>query len=320
MARETPSGTADGVNTVFTLSASPAPGTEIVIVDRLLQKPVTDYNISGPTITFTGGSVPQSNAIIDVLYGQTGIIGVAATPPWEGVASLVSDAAIELGLISTPVSDVYGSTDPNIVQLRTLLKSGCREISRMRNWTHIVRQFVFSTITNTSTYDLPVDFRCMIDQSGWTRTTMLPLGGPLDSQTWQYLQARAVGAVFTVLFRPWQGQLHLYPTTNTPGGYSIAFEYASRYFVQVYGSGTATSETPSANTDVITFEPHLVIKKLKLDFLRGKRMDYTAEEESFSLALAQIKADDASSPILSVGGVSDDGLLGERNIPVTGYG
>jgi hypothetical protein len=243
------------------------------------------------------------------------------TPPWDTATNLVSDAAIELGLVSAPVSDVFGSTDQNIVQLRTYLKSGCRELGRLRDWTHTVKQYVFTTSTGVPTYPLPADFRQMIDQSGWNRTNRLPLGGPLSAQEWEYLKARLVGVVFTVLFRPWQGTLYLYPDTNTPGGYSIAYEYISRYFVQPSGVGSPTSETPSANSDTICFEPQLVVKKLKLDFKRGKGFDYSMEQEDFDKALEMIKGDDSAMPMLRLNRQNMvDPLLGQQNVPLTGYG
>lgn len=51
---ETPSGTINGVNTVFTLANTPIAGTEQVFLARALQVPGggNDYTISGATITF----------------------------------------------------------------------------------------------------------------------------------------------------------------------------------------------------------------------------------------------------------------------------
>jgi hypothetical protein len=52
--RETPTGTINGVNTTFTLAATPVVGSERVFLNGLLQEPGAgnDYTISGVTITY----------------------------------------------------------------------------------------------------------------------------------------------------------------------------------------------------------------------------------------------------------------------------
>src|SRR5690348_1694823 len=116
---------------------------------------------------------------------------------YDTVANVLSDTAVELGL--GEVSDVYGSTDANIVQLRTLLKRVGRSLAKQRAWKQLIKEHTFTT-TNTSTYDLPTDFGAMIDQTGWNRTQRRPLG-VLSPQEWQYLEASVAGTVYTVLFR-----------------------------------------------------------------------------------------------------------------------
>lgn len=50
--KESPSGTINGTNTVFTLASTPVPGSEHVYLNGNLQRLTTDYTISGKTITF----------------------------------------------------------------------------------------------------------------------------------------------------------------------------------------------------------------------------------------------------------------------------
>ena len=54
MIREVPSGTLNGVNTVFTLANTPETGTEMIFLNGILQNVggSNDYTISGDTITF----------------------------------------------------------------------------------------------------------------------------------------------------------------------------------------------------------------------------------------------------------------------------
>jgi len=148
---------------------------------------------------------------------------------WPTAGEIVNDAATEIGLADK--ADPFNSTDANIIQMCRLLKSTGRELVQARNWTYLRREYTFTTVTGRANYTIPTDFLRMYDQSGWNRTNRLPLGGPLSPQEWQYLKARLVGVVFTVLFRPMNRLITLYPDTNTPGGYVIAYEYGSTSWV-----------------------------------------------------------------------------------------
>lgn len=68
--RESPTGTINGVNTTFTLAATPVAGTEEVYVNGILQNSGAgnDYTISGATITFLSGAIPQTGDVIRVTY------------------------------------------------------------------------------------------------------------------------------------------------------------------------------------------------------------------------------------------------------------
>jgi len=291
---------------------------------------------------------------------------------YDTVANIVSDAAVELGLGT--VSDVYASTDPNVVQLRTLLKSLGRDLVDGFQWPHLLSEATITThdnweastayvigdvVTNglyyytcdtngtsassggptgtgtnitdgttrwdytglAASFSLPTDFGSMIDQSFWNRTNTMPVGGPLSAQEWQYLKARATGVVFTVLFRPYQNTIQLYPDTDTPGGYDLYYQYRSTYWVAVTGSTTPTKSAPTVNSDVILFDPNLVMRGLKLAFLRAKGFDSQAAKEDFDATYDSATGNAISSPVLSIGpGRLGYPLLGYNNMPDTGFG
>lgn len=246
---------------------------------------------------------------------------------WDTAGNIILDAAVELGLISYQTRlanpDPFAAQDANLGLLCQLLKSSGRELlgEQESGWTHLQFQYEFTTVQGTSQYDLPAGFYRMIPQSGWNRTNRLPLGGGLSPQEWQYLKARLTGVVFTVLFRIEQGKLQLYPDTNTPGGYDIAFEYLSRYWVQPQGQTAPTTDVPSASTDTLCFDPQLLMRGLKLAFLRNRGFDTTSAQQMYLQALSRAKDADGSPPKLSL---NTRGLhvrvIDEKNLPITGYG
>jgi hypothetical protein len=68
--RETPDGAVNGTNTDFVIDFIPASGTEEVFVNGVLQNSGggNDYTITGTTITFLSGAVPQTGDVIVVSY------------------------------------------------------------------------------------------------------------------------------------------------------------------------------------------------------------------------------------------------------------
>lgn len=68
--REVPTGTVNGTNPTFGLANTPTSGTEHVYVNGVLmnQGAGNDYTISGATITFLTGAIPQSGDVILVSY------------------------------------------------------------------------------------------------------------------------------------------------------------------------------------------------------------------------------------------------------------
>lgn len=66
---ETPSGTVNGSNTVFTLANAPSPAASLVLVlNTAVQTAGSDYSLSGASITFINGVVPQTGATLRAWY------------------------------------------------------------------------------------------------------------------------------------------------------------------------------------------------------------------------------------------------------------
>jgi len=63
---ETPSGTVNGSNTIFTLTNSAAQNEAVVTINGLKQKETTDYTLTGTALTFV--VAPFTGAVIEVYY------------------------------------------------------------------------------------------------------------------------------------------------------------------------------------------------------------------------------------------------------------
>ena len=296
---------------------------------------------------------------------------------WATVGEVINDAAVELGLGT--VADAFGSSDSNVQQLLSVLKSGGRDLVHEYQWPHLQKEYLFTTVAGQFYYPLPSDFHEMIDQTGWNRTTRLPLGGPISPQEWQYLSARLSGVVFTVLFRPQQQMIHLYPANGQlTGGLVVAYEYISSSWVAqssatpawaathgyivgdlvyvnsntyicttagqsgnsggpsgyanaiVDGAVTwqfnalgliANTDAPAPNGDALWFDPLLLVRRVKLDWLKLKGFDTSAAQVQYDDVLEKTINSVQTAPILNLRGRQGfDRLLGIASIPITGYG
>ena len=66
---EMPTGAVDGSNNVFTLSGSPSPpGSLQVFRNGILQRTGVDYSLTGATVTFLNGAIPQSGDVVQTYY------------------------------------------------------------------------------------------------------------------------------------------------------------------------------------------------------------------------------------------------------------
>jgi len=231
---------------------------------------------------------------------------------------IINRAAVEAGLIASP--DPYASTDESYIQLRGLLDAAGQELVELHDWQTLLQQFDLTTAAgDTGKYPLPDDFSHMVDQTGWDRTNDLPLGGPLNSQEWAYLDGRDFGSsTIYASFRLADNSLQLYPTP-VPEGINIRFEYVSRNWVQA-ADGT-TKDLAEAPDDIITLDPLVMIKFLKHKFLQAKGFDTAGSATDLENIFNSRTGKDAGASVLNAGGGSPGyPYLGGKSIPFTGYG
>lgn len=288
----------NGIATVFT--AASYVRNEEVVLNGLVQVPNVDYVasiVAGVTvITFTVAPVPTA---VPTLFGNVLQAVGSGLANYETVATLVSDAAVELGLVAADIADPFVSTDATVIQLLRLLKSGGRDLAKHRDWQHLQKEYTFSTVNGVASYALPADYRKMVDDSEWNRSTQLPMI-PVDGQTWQFLQAISSLGLIRVASRIWLGQMYLNPTPSSVQ--TLAYEYQSSSWIAPAGAGQPTLDAPAAATDLVCFAKTLVVARLKRDFRRNKKQDSAAEEEDYQIALSAAEHEDAQGKTIYLGG------------------
>lgn len=77
---------------------------------------------------------------------------------------------------------------------------------------------------------------------------------------------------------------------------------------------------PTTKDDLILYDPLLVVRGLKLAFLKAKGFDTAIAQDEFDTILEAAKADDAAAPVLSLNQSTEGYLLSDKNVPITGFG
>lgn len=210
--------------------------------------------------------------------------------------NVLNDAMLEAGIVSTAVADPFSSTEVNVVSMRYLLKALGEELVRRRKWSHLEKTYTFSTANGTGDYALPTDFMGMSQDTHWNRSTTMPLAGPLGGPGWQVLKSASVINPTSYYFRVYGSRLYLHPVPTAAE--TVAYEYSSSYWVQPTGQTTPTAEAPTASTDTLWFDRHLLVRGLKVKWHELTGMSTAASREDYERALAAAEGNDGARPAL----------------------
>jgi hypothetical protein len=233
-------------------------------------------------------------------------------------ATIISDAAIDLGLTPTAIANPYASTDPNILQLNALLKRAGDALMRAHPWSHLQQPETFSTADGTDAYELPEGFDRIVDGTVWNRTSQMPLYGPLNGQQWQAEKARNTSGTAHQYFRLWVNYFYIHSTPSSEE--TIAYEYITRYWVDSAGVGSTDTDTPATANARPWFDPGLLVADLKRRYLKAKGFDSTAAENDFQAEWAKATGADGAAPVIDLAGRGGMRYLGGGNLPDTGFG
>jgi len=236
--------------------------------------------------------------------------------------TVLNRTASQVGL--TQLDDPYASTDQAWVLLRDLLISAGSDLQRDGpddGWTNFIQPASFATDGVTQSYMLPSDFRAIVADTMWNRSTRFPGVGPLSQQQVAALQARLVAVVIRYVYQIVGGML-ISPVVP-PAGATIAFTYVSSYWVQSSAASAPDQDRPAASTDRLLFDEELLISLLKLKYLAEKGFDTTRAQYDYDRHLESYISRNDPISVLSLGGGtvrSFDRMIDGNNVPEGNWG
>ena len=237
------------------------------------------------------------------------------------VNDLLNRVAAEVGL--TPVADPWADQAQHFVQMQHLLQTAGEELTLAHLWEWQQSAHQITTLAlETGDYDLPADFIQMIDQTGWERSSNVPIFGPLSAQDWTYLLGRdLVSYTIYASFRIKEGKFSIFPQPP-PDGLDINFEYQSKNWVSDGGNPPTYTDTVTSGSEIILFDRTLVSRYLKLKWLESKGFDTAKPQDDFNFVFNSVTGKDKGAEIISAGRNSRSFpyLDSRYNTPDKGYG
>lgn len=242
---------------------------------------------------------------------------------YSTASAIINEAGVVSGLAPSP--DVFGSLDPDFVQLRTLLTRCGRELSASYQWQRLIKKHQFSTGNPPNpegVYPLPSDFGYMINQTGWVPSSGgmgLPLGGPLSEQVWSLIVASGLGqGTIYATFKVADGIMQF--ITPAPTNQQVSFSYVSQDWVEVNGNPAVTATEATSNDDRVLFDSTLISSMLEARFKQAKGLDARSALELFATRFRFMTGIDVPSPKLSMAYTPKFPYLTIVNAPQTNYG
>lgn len=257
-----------------------------------------------PATTGSNGGVYVGNTTIN----SNVITGIADT---TGILTGygVSGGSILTGAIVTGVTAGPGGT----VTLNTPANATSTGLS-----------FSFGQIT----YDLPSDYKYMLQQTQWDRNFRWQMLGPISGQEWQTIVSGITPVGPRIRYRimadpndPTAGQrFWIQPPPGAAQTDVIAFEYMSTSWCT--SSGGIYQSAWAADTDLYLWDDDLLTLGVKWRWLRAKGLDYGEEREQYQKAIDMQMSRSGANRVLPLNAHSwgNVHLLGTANVPDTGFG
>lgn len=181
---------------------------------------------------------------------------------------------------------VYGTTNPQVRQIRALLEEEGQDLRARGSWEGITNQAAWTTVAledqGAITTIASNGYNYIKNNTIWDRTTRLPVCGPVSGVDWQILKAYFVSGP-RYRYRLRGGHMLVNPAP--PAGDGWYFEYASKNWI-LGTDGTTYKEFFTLDTDTILLPENLVLMGLRWRWKKEKGFDYA---EDFRTYEAQVK-------------------------------
>lgn len=224
------------------------------------------------------------------------------------MATLLEVVTDHCGRTGLPVpTTVYGSSDPQVVQIMRLLEEEGDDLSARGTWQALVNEAAVTTVATESQGAMTTlasnGFRYIVNQTIWDRSNRLPICGPVNAQWWQAMKAMlSTGPRYTHRIRG--GNLIVNPVPTA--GLTWYFEYASKNWIV---NSTTYKRRFTADADTILLPEGLCLQGLRWRWKKEKGFDYAEDFRTYEVQVKDALGRDGGKPILHM---DNDGIGGPQ--------
>lgn len=228
-------------------------------------------------------------------------------------------------LLSLPVPvDPAGSSDPNIVLMKTSANLASLEMLNTYEWSTLTKMGSITVETTTppsstqateKAYDLPGDFYRFVDQTQWNQAMRFPAVGPVSPQGWMTYMVFPISANFTLTWQIREGQIWFLNPPQAPGQ-EFRFMYLSRALVRDADDPNVYKNVAAKNGDTFVLDGILMTLLTRIKWLEAKGFDSSAAVRDFMLAFdSRVGAQKGANILNMAGGPHDYPYIGIGNLP-----
>jgi len=165
-------------------------------------------------------------------------------------------------------------------------------------------------------YAFPADYQRLIDRTQWDKSKHWEMLGPENPQQWQWLKSGYIATGPRIRWRILGNSFQIWPGVTTAE--YLGFEYISKNWV-VDANGN-TKDRFTADTDVCLFDTRVMVAGLKLKYFATKGFETQLLQDEFDSILSAVMGAEQGAPMLSFAPRLSNILLGQENLPDSGYG
>lgn len=211
--------------------------------------------------------------------------------------------------LPVPVA-VMASVDPQIVQVRALLEEEGDDLSKRGMWQNLVREQTLTTLAaeNQGSFSglTTLSSRSIVNQTIWSRTSNLPVAGPLDAREWQALKAFAgTGPYYQYRIR--SGDLLINPIP--PAGESWAFEYVTDAWI-TSSDGLTYKRAFTDDSDLLLLPESLAVMGLRWRWKKEKGLEYAEDLRTYEMQVKDALGRDGGKDVLHMDRAGQDARPG----------
>ena len=187
--------------------------------------------------------------------------------------SICQQVANECAIVAP--ATIINNSDDTAVRLLAFAQREGKMLSQKYDWSTLQREHTFTTANGTAYYDLPSDFRHMLNETVWNRSQFWDVRGGLSPQEWQEWKSSFLGgSTYRNRYRlkPVAGVDKFYIDPTPADAEDYVFEYMSNSWCQSAGGAAQTEWT--ADSDTARISEHLIELGVVWRMLQGLGMDY----------------------------------------------